>query len=200
MSISIDKELSKQLELVKWIDVHFKIKLPADRKSILAVSCFDLTIEHHAAIYTLCKSQLYGPMFALSRILFESYVRGLWLRYSAGSREIEKYEKDKLEITFGAMIASVESSIKIASGPLSSLKSSSWKMMNSFTHSGFQHLLRRNANGVTGPINYDDKEVCSVLNLAGTFSLLSAIELATFADNQELIDKARLKVEEYAVK
>ncbi len=200
MSTSIDKECTKQLELTKWIDEHFKIKLPTDRKSTLSITCFDLTIEYHMTIYILCEAHLYGSMLAFLRIIFESYVRGLWLRYSATPAEITLYEKDKINITFDTMIKSVESSTNTDSGPLSSLKKDSWKLMNSLTHTGVQHALRRNSDGKISSENYNPDEICSALNLVGTFSLLSAIELASYSGNQELISKALLKAKEYAIK
>jgi len=198
MSTAVEKEYAKQLELMKWIDEHFKIELPADSKSILSITCFDLSIEHHAGICLLSNARLYGPMFALLRILFESCVRGLWLHYIANKKEIQEYKKDKVKIKFDTMVESVESFIQVDSGPLSSLKNNSWKLMNSFTHSGFQHLIRRNAEGFTGPINYVTAEVCSALNCAGTFGLLSAIELASFSGKQELVAIALQKAKEYA--
>ncbi len=72
-STSIEKEYEKQLELMKWIDVHCRVKFSADRKSQLSHTCFDLAIEHHAAICILSVTQLYGSMFSLLRVLFESY-------------------------------------------------------------------------------------------------------------------------------
>ncbi len=77
-------------------------------------------------------------------------VRGLWLRYGASLKQITGYEKDNINISFREMIEIVESSYLADSVVLSSLKQKSWKLMNSFTHSGFQHHVRRNVDGVTG--------------------------------------------------
>ena len=40
----------------------------------LAHTCFDLAIEHHAAICLLYKSGLYGSMLSLLRVEFETWV------------------------------------------------------------------------------------------------------------------------------
>lgn len=197
-STDIDKEYAKQLELMHWIDANCRVPLLLNPSETLSHTCFDLAIEHYAAICTLSTAKLYGSMFSLLRILFESCVRGLWLHYCANQKQVKEYASEKLNISFRDMIESVESSAGVESGPLSSLKQKSWKLMNSFTHSGFQHHIRRNVNGVTGTINYDPAEVCSALNLAGWFGLLSAIELASFSGKEELVAKFLKKAQDYA--
>ncbi|MDO8356214.1 MAG: hypothetical protein Q7U76_07480, partial [Nitrospirota bacterium] len=63
------------LELIAWIDQHTSgVTLPADERSMLAIGCFDVALEHQAAIALLHSSSLYGSSFALLRVLTESLV------------------------------------------------------------------------------------------------------------------------------
>ena len=69
--------------------------------------------------------------------------------------------------------------------------------MNSFTHTGYQHLVRRHAEGEFGPVNYPDQEIVQSLELAGIFVLLSATELAILADNEHLSQDVSVKMRSY---
>lgn len=45
------REHAELLDLMKWIDQHTSgVTLPADERSMLAIGCFDVAIEHQAAI------------------------------------------------------------------------------------------------------------------------------------------------------
>ncbi len=65
-------EHAKLLELMMWIDENTSgVTLPADERSLLAIGCFDIALEHQAAIALLHSSELYGSALALLRVLTE---------------------------------------------------------------------------------------------------------------------------------
>lgn len=72
MDEDVEQQLENQLGLARWIDSHLRVELPIDSRSYLAIACFDVTIEHHAAILLLAKSGLYGSMFSLIRVATRS--------------------------------------------------------------------------------------------------------------------------------
>ena len=77
------------VELIAWIDANTSVvTLPADERSLLAVGCLDVAIEHQAAIALLGGASLHGSAFALLRVLAESLVRGLWLLHCASEAEL----------------------------------------------------------------------------------------------------------------
>lgn len=194
----VDSELKKQTDIAQWVNDHFTRPFSVDKKSHLALGCFDLAIEHHAAICALCVSGLYGSMYALLRVEFEAYGRGLWLCHVASETDVSKYEKtDKLATEFGDLLVLVENKIGLPSGPLSALKSKQWKIFCSFTHTGFQALIRRITATHTGLVNYPDKEIVSALRFAGAIALLAAVELAGIAGDQTLTDATQAKWSEY---
>ena len=196
--MTIDSHLKKQIEIARWINDHLARPFSVDRKRQLALACFDLAIEHHAAICLLCTSELYGSVYALLRVEFEALGRGLWLAHVAKDEDADKYEKDKLDISFGALLNLVESQVGLPKGPLSALKSKHWSIFCSFTHTGYQALVRRVTQTHTGPVNYPAEEVISALNLAGTFALLAAAELSSMAGDHDLVDTMLAKMREYA--
>ncbi|MDF0676056.1 MAG: hypothetical protein P0120_17245 [Nitrospira sp.] len=146
----------------------------------------------------LCTSKLYGPLYALLRVEFEALGRGLWPSHVATDEDANRYEKDELDIGFGTLLSLVESQVGLPNGPLSTLKSKHWSIFCSFTHTGYQALVRRVTQTHTGPINYPADEVISALSLAGTFALLAATQLSTMAGDQDLVDTTLAKAREYA--
>jgi hypothetical protein len=196
--MSVQDQYAEQRDLAAWVDARFRIAFPTDRRSRIALGCFDLTIEHHAAICTLCDGQLFGSMFALLRVAFEAYVRGTYLRYCASEEDLDQFERDRFDSKFWDLIANLEETVGVKPHPLRGLKNNSWRFMNSFIHTGFQHIIRRHGNGRTGSVNCSDDEVVQTLKLAGLLILLSAAELASLADNepqrQEVLAKTRAYV------
>jgi len=196
--MTIEQEFQTQVVISQWVDDNFKIKLPSDNKSLIAIGCFDITIEHHAAICLLFKSGMYGSMFALLRSIYEGYVRGQFIKYCATVLEIEMFKKDTLDITFKELVNRIEQSIDLSGSSLSTLHKTSWKKFNSFTHAGFQHITRKHKNGITGAVNYPENELIQGLRISGSFSLLAAGELAVLAEDQELVNATLEKMREYS--
>lgn len=196
--MNIESEFNRQSEVARWINNNLAIPYSINPKNQLALGCFDLAIEHHAAICTLFSAGLYGSMYALLRSEFEAYVRGLWLNHSADEKQIADFMNEKLSLSFGEILEAVEKKIVYTEALLSNLKLKHWKKLCSFTHTGLQALSRRVNQTHTGAVNYDNQELISVLNLAGTFALLSATELAGMSGNHTLIEATLAKAEEYS--
>lgn len=193
-----EPELTRLIEVGAWINNHFSgIELPADERSRLAAGCFDVALEHQAAIAMLGNAMLHGSMLALIRVLFEAYIRGVWLVHCASEQELKLFQKHRINQSFGTLIAEIETKIGATDGVLSALKKRAWAAMNGFTHTGFHQVVRRNGPATTGP-EYADDEIARCFNFAGAVGLLSAAELASMTGNQELIDLTLGKAQEYA--
>ena len=190
--------IEEQRGHARWIDQHLAREFPVDRRSHVALACFDLAIEHHAAMCVLASASLFGSLYALIRVQFEAYARGLWVLHVASDEQLAAFEGDKLDLPIGELLKLVESAIGATASPLSKLKTSHWSMFCSFTHTGFQALLRRVNEGRTGVENYRPEEVTSALRLAGSFALLAAAALAGISGDAALIDQTLARVREYA--
>jgi hypothetical protein len=189
--VNIEQEYSEQESIIHWLNDNLSCPYSLKTRNIqLAHSCFDLAIEHHAAIYLLCKSGLNGSMFSLLRVVFETVVNGLWLNHVADEGQIAKYEKDELQLGFGTKINMIENRLGISEGALKLMKKNHWAIFSSFTHGGFQSLVRRRNETHTGSVNYNDDEKISGLRLAGQLAFLSGIELAAMTGNQTLIKES----------
>jgi len=180
-------EHEKLLEVMAWIDEHASgVTLPADERSLLAVGCFDVAIEHQAAIALLHSSELYGSELSLLRVLAESLVRGLWLLQCADDAQLQKFKKGKLGKTFAELVEDIELSMGTPNGVLSAFKATAWTAMNGFIHTGFHQVSRRYSPGrVEG--NYSEDELAKALGVAGALGLIAGAQVVGMSDRKELL-------------
>jgi len=189
--MSIEQEKASQDKIISWLNDNLTCSFSLKTRNIqLAHSCFDLAIEHHAAINLLCRSELNGSMFSLLRVIFETFINGLWLKYVADEEQVRKYENDDLNLGFGSKINLIEGKLGVSEGALKVMKNKHWVIFNSFTHGGFQAVVRRRNETHTGSVNYDSNEIVSGLRHSGTIALLSGIELASMTENTPLIKES----------
>lgn len=192
------QELNKQRELFCWLDNREKLPIPSNERSDICLICYDLAIEHHAAILLLFESGLRGSMFALLRIQFEAQVRGQYFQFCASEKQLVRFrEKDKIDKELGQMIAETEAKIGDKLTVLSNFKENSYKSMNSFTHTGYQHLARRmEEGGKVGAVNYSDQEVLQVLQASGSLALLAYAGVAILGGDKNFMEEYRQKLTE----
>lgn len=197
----VPAELEKQDQMADWINTNLSIPFSLSGKDHLALSCFDLSIEHHAAICALCHIPLYGSMFALVRVQFESLGNGLWIRHAASDEEARKYRgKDGLKsIGFGTLLSIFEARIDATVPAFTTLKKLYWEILSNFTHTGFQAVARRSNDTHTGGVNYSEQDVLTMLRLSGVLAHLAAIELASLSRNEALISTCLERFRQYNV-
>jgi len=145
-----------------------------------------MAIEHQKSIILLIANKLYGSAFSLIRIQFEAYIRGVWFKYCADEREIEKYKNNKLDKKIGELIEDIEKNAEgYEGGTLSKAKADGLKAMNSFTHTGFSQVVRRNTETTIEP-NYDIGEIKEAINFTNFIGLLACLEISFLAKNKKL--------------
>jgi hypothetical protein len=182
--------LDSAFELHEWIVGRLDgLDISRDRRVLLAVSCYDVVIEHHIGISTLLRSRINGSAFALVRPLFETFVRGVWLRHCATDEQIDMYVSDKLDSKFWQLLEQIEKVDGFQDGVLSGLKKNAWRAMNSYTHGGIQQAGRRTSGAYIEP-DYSLEEIVEVIKLAGSFALLAFQQVAIEAKRTDLAGEA----------
>lgn len=186
------------VQLVAWIDQRTSgLSFPADDRTMLALGCFDVAIEHQAAIALLSGASFHGSAFALLRVLAESLIRGLWLHSCATEAELAKFKRGKLEKTFATLISEFEAKIGTPSGVLTNFKKTAWDALNGFTHTGFHQVSRRHSPGrVEG--NYPEDEVAKALGVAGALGLIAAGQLIGMSGQEQLLPLYYERMKKYA--
>jgi hypothetical protein len=196
--MNIEKHLDSLRDIVQWIYENTKgIEITGGRKQQIASACFDVAIEHQAAIALLCKLKHFGSMHALMRILIESVVRGLWILYCATDAELDIFEKRGIEMHFGDLTAEIEKTIGSNQPTLSQMKVKVWREMNDFTHTGYIQVTRRHGEGVLGS-NYPEENVIKCINAAGAYGLLASSQLSVMAKQDTLTEAHLKKMGKYA--
>ena len=66
LDVLLQKLIPKAFELHDWIAQRLDgLDISRDRRVLLAVSCYDVVIEHHIGIAALLRSRINGSAFAL---------------------------------------------------------------------------------------------------------------------------------------
>lgn len=193
------KSISHSEKLIQWADLKIDgLEFSSDDRSRIVAGCLDMALEHQKAIILLIAKRLYGSAFSLIRLLFEAYVRGLWLNYCASEKEIEKFKKGRLDKNFGELIEDIEKIEGYKEGTLLKAKDAGWKVMNSFTHCGFSQIVRRNTESTIEP-NYEIEEIEEAINFTNAIGLLSYLEISFLAKNETLSMEILEKIKEIKV-
>ena len=193
------QSISNSEKLIQWADSKIDgLEVSSDDRPRIVASCLDMALEHQKAIILLIANKLYGSAFALIRLLFEAYVRGLWLNYCANDKEIKKFKKGKIDKEFGKLIEDIEKIDGYNVGTLSKAKKAGWKVMNSFTHSGFNQIVRRNTTSTIEP-NYEEAEIEEAISFTNAVGLLSCLEISFLAKKNDLSIEILEKIKEIKI-
>lgn len=196
--MKIENNIRKSEALIQWMDRKIDgLEISSEDRSRISASCFDVALEHQKAIVLLIANKLVGSAFSLARILFEAYIRGLWISRCANDKEIGDFKKNKLEKTFDTLIQEIEQEDGFKEGILSRAKAANWKAMNSYTHSGFFQSVRRNKEKTIEP-NYDEDEILEILGFSDAIGMLTALQIALMAGNvalaNDLLEKSKTEL------
>ena len=196
--MKVDSKIRKSESLIQWMDRKINgLEISSDDRTRISASCFDVALEHQKAIILLIANKLVGSAFSLVRILFEAYIRGLWISKCANDKEIGDFKKNKLEKTFGTLIQEIEQQDGFEEGILSKAKAANWKAMNSYTHSGFFQSVRRNKEETIEP-NYDEDKILEILGFSDAIGMLTALQIALMAGNvalaNDLLEKSKTEL------
>lgn len=179
-------KIEESEKLIRWTEKRIHgLEFTFDGRKEIVAGCLDVAIEHHKAIILLIANQYYGAAFSLVRVIFETWVRGLWLNYCASDKEIEKFKDNILDKKFHELVEEVEKVDGYREGTISTVKEAGWNAMNSFTHSGYAQIERRFGETSIEP-NYDLEEIEEVIDFTNATGLLCCLEISFLANDEEL--------------
>ncbi len=182
--------LSKYIETLDLIEEHVaKLRIKTNKISIkTAGTLLAVTLDHAQGIKFCLKNSAYSSAFALLRIIFETYIRAMWLEKCATPKQLDKYiNNDKIiskgggKLNFDAMVSEVESSHQLPKY-FSKVQKNTWKGLNSLTHSG-SIQLKNNFNGKSITNCYDNKHINEAIDFATMISCMAFAGLCDLATN-----------------
>ena len=177
--MSVHEQIVESESLIQWLDAKIDgLEIQADLRSRIAGGCLDVVLEHQKGIVLLVSERIYASAFGLVRLIFEAYVRGIWLHQCATQQDLNRFEKNKLDKTFDNLIQEIEkldgfNNVDV----LSKVKNASWAAMNSYTHTGFHQVVRRNRDSTIEP-DYSENEIIEVVSFANAIGVLAAIAVS----------------------
>ena len=188
--------------IAEWL--HTKIDgvaISNDEKTRAAAGCFDTALEHQVAISILIENMLYGSAFALARSVFEAYIRGMWLAKCATDKEVKDFLSNKFDRKFYELIADIEKLDGYSNGVLSKAKKAGWSILNGFTHTGSEQVLRRNTENYIEP-DYTPEDINEIVSFVNSISLLAGLEITFLSkENKRPLQQEFLKkIKSYAEK
>ena len=182
-----EARLQRSQDLNDWLFLQIEgLETPNNTRCQCAAGCLYVALQHHRAVALLNSQGLHGSAAALARLIFDAYIRGNWLFHCATEADLDRYQKDEHDRSFGNMIKDLEEREAFNVGVLSSVKDVSWKSMNSFTHSGMLQVERHIRSGEIRP-DFTEAEIVDGLESADAFGMLAAMAIANLAGDVTLM-------------
>lgn len=182
--------LPKFIETLDIIEVSIvKMKIETKEVSVkAAATLLAVAIDHAQGIKFCLKNSAYPSAFALLRILFETYIRAMWLAKCANNEQLEKYiNEDKLvsktngKLIFGDMVIEVEAAHELPAY-FSKIKNHTWSGLNSITHSGAIQL-QRNFSGNSIRHSYEKDHINEAIEFSTMIACMAFAALCDLATN-----------------
>jgi hypothetical protein len=180
--------LPKYIETLNIIERDIVgIKIETSKVSVkAAATLFAVTLDHAQGIKNCLIGEAYPPAFALLRVLFETYIRAMWLEKCADEKQLDKFinedevvSKKNKKLYFKDMILEVESLHEFPAY-FSEIAKYTWNGLNSITHSG-SIQLHNNFNGSTIQSCYDDEHINEAVEFSAMISCMAYAGLCDLA-------------------
>lgn len=200
--------LPQYIETLNLIEINVvKVKIETDKVAVkAAATLFSVALDHAQGIKFCLSNSAYPSAFSLLRVLFETYIRGMWLEKCADDKQLDEYiNKDKLvtkknkPLKFGDMVLEVEKEHQMEAY-FSEIKNHTWSGLNSLTHSG-SIQLHSNFNGTSIKHCYDDEHINEAIEFSTMLACMSfagLCDLATYTDGELESEKLMKFVQSWA--
>ena len=168
-----------QEELAALLNDLWIPDLPTHKRTQIASSLFNLTLEHAWSITLLCQNELYGSALALTRSVVEVCCRGRWIKYDAKSGVVEDFSSRRFP-DMHTLIERKMSRVLDPNGNMDDLFSRVYKSLSEYTHGGDRMIkMQLSETGIAS--DYDLEEVGDALSVSDVMQLQAASELLDFA-------------------
>ncbi|WP_348269422.1 hypothetical protein P8936_11685 [Edaphobacter paludis] len=180
MTPELEDELVNSKAITKLIDdLRVNTDYEPTPRASLTMAYAALNLEHQSAICVLIEQHHRGSAFALLRSQVEACYRGLWVQRLATDVQVEaiwKRDAEPFPRSFKLMAEAIDADLA-TEDLFQGIVNSSWKTLNSFTHSGLEQLSQRfNSSGDLTP-NYSDAKTERLLRGSASVALLMHIPL-----------------------
>jgi hypothetical protein len=187
LMVSVPKELLAEANArVDFIrDMTELLRVTATDRFKAATSCFVVAQGHHEAVVLLSEHELYATSFALVRVAFDAYVRGVWLSSCATDKEVEDFIAHKEPPGTKKLVEAIDAHPDFEGGYLNRYREQNYSRLCDFTHTGGQQTQRWSSADSIEP-NYPLEEVLEVIATSQSISLLSLLGIISMVEDKEV--------------
>jgi hypothetical protein len=184
---AVRKAHDELVSVIRWINERSEhMGFPGDPRNMIAGACFDLVLEHQAAIAVLVERELNGSAMSLMRVMAEAFIRGMWFHWCATDAELARFQRnDELDKRIRTLASEVEAALGNKQDAMSRVVRDVWGALCSYTHTGLKQVARR-YTGAQLKSSYAEHEVVSTLFFARAIGLLAVMGLAGLSQNVQL--------------
>lgn len=192
-----DQFIAKSDELSHWLHKHAATcKIRDKPKCRLASRAFFAALDHHRSIVFLASHDYWASASALVRVMFEAYVRGLWIRFGAASLDLHAFvTTDMFEKSCGSMIKEIEERREIEASWLTEIKREAWSGMCDYVHTGMVLLSRYDTD--TPKSDFTNNDGVGLLKDANRVAILVGYGLMYVADSLNQLDTLHQTMQAY---
>lgn len=195
--------LNNYTEMLNFVEKELDdVIITSDKPNIkAAATLLAVTIDHAQGIRILLSQGSYPSAAALMRVVFETYIRAMWLWECASEKQINTFINDDKVVSldgksihFKDLVKAVEVSHELPTY-LSEIQANVWKGLNSLTHGG-NIQLARNFDGKTIRHCYDNNLVNEVIKFITMLTCLAFSGILDLADNKngDLVSEKLLQI------
>jgi hypothetical protein len=190
-SSAVDSALDTSIGLTEWFIQNQPTAFSFSERGRIAGVFFALTMEHREAAMLLAQKGARSSCFALARAVFEAYMRGTWVVYSATDDELIRFMQGKYDPKLDTMVKKLGQLAEFRGGVFDKIRSSGWEPLCDYAHGGIRQVSRWITDDGIEPRHSDD-EVLEVLYFMNLYGLLAGLGVAGLAgqDGKIYLEKA----------
>lgn len=152
-----------------------------------------ITIDHISGGFVLLKAKKYSSVSALLRIIYEGFIRAIWIKNCATENEIELFLKkdemvksNKKKYTTKELVEAVDKTLD-ANNIFTLIHTKYWSMYCSLTHGGIEQL-NRNINKDRIEQNYSNAEIIFFSEFMFSCAMFAVIQVGEIIGKSKEID------------
>jgi hypothetical protein len=161
------------------------LPFPRTARCKAAATCFAIAQEHHESIVVLAEHRLFATCLALVRVVFDAYVRGVWLSICATDKQVEKFVAFNEPPPMADLVKAIDDHPDFEGGYLSGYKATAYKALCDLTHTGGRQVQRWDKVDAIEP-NYRLEEILDAIRVSRSIALLSVLGVIMLVDDTDI--------------
>lgn len=182
--------IQQSVDLAHWSHLRLNEQpFNASTRNQISLALFQHALDLTDATIILIQHDLPGPALALSRPMFEAYVRGLWVSKCADDAQVEHIRETE-DFQPWRVRELIEGLSKTATEEYEWINRINIEIstLNDMTHGGWSHISRRQSDGSIEP-SYTPKDMNWLLAILIEVQIRVTCELFTLSEDVRALEE-----------